>query len=318
MPWFLPLVRVEHGATVTYTRQENINAAQLPLTLQKPLTQTEMVRVMDNCDPEWSLEGSPKSKLIFTRDEVDAALSAGELIPYYQPKILVRQKKLSGFEALVRWAHPKYGILPPAMFVHHIEEGELAFRFFYTFLDLVCAAMTRILVHAPDTHCSVNLPVPLLDDTNIVDEMTRIVHEHKLNSHSIVLEVTETSVMSNLSAALGTLARLRLNGFGLAMDDYGTGYSSIKQLSRIPFTELKIDREFVADAANSPKKLAILSSAIAMCQRLQILSVAEGVETEVDWQQLVTLGCDLSQGYYHSRPLSEDMLLKWIAENSVV
>ncbi|VEB43181.1 Bacteriophytochrome cph2 [Chromobacterium violaceum] len=95
--------------------------------------------------------------------------------------------------------------------------------------------------------------MPLLNNASLVDEMTSIVQSSGLPSESIVLEVTETSLMSNLAASLGTLARLRLNGFGLAMDDYGTGYSSMKQLSRSPFTELKIDREFVHDAASSPR-----------------------------------------------------------------
>nr|WP_307910304.1 EAL domain-containing protein [Chromobacterium amazonense]MDQ4539807.1 EAL domain-containing protein [Chromobacterium amazonense] len=147
-----------------------------------------------------------------------------------------------------------------------------------------------------------------------MDEMTTIVQSKGLPSESIVLEVTETSLMSNLAPSLGTLARLRLNGFGLAMDDHGTGYSSMKQLSRSPFTELKIDREFVHDASSSPKKLAILTSAIAMCQKLQLSSVAEGVETESDRQQLAALGCDVAQGYHYSRPLSEEMFMLWMQE----
>jgi len=97
------------------------------------------------------------------------------------------------------------------------------------------------------------------------------------------------------------------------MDDYGTGYSSMKQLSCCPFSEIKIDREFVHDAVNSNKKLAILTAAIEMCRRLNLVSVAEGVETEADWQQLEAIGCDLAQGYFISRPLSAEKFIEWLS-----
>lgn len=120
--------------------------------------------------------------------------------------------------------------------------------------------------------------------------------------------------MSNLSASLGTLARLRLRGFGIAMDDYGTGYSSMQQLSRCPFTEIKIDKEFVRDAYLSQKKLAILTSAIAMSQKLGLKTVAEGVESEQDWVQLTQLGCEIAQGYYISKPIPIDQIPAWYAK----
>ena len=144
--------------------------------------------------------------------------------------------------------------------------------------------------------------------------MVTIVQEHRLPCSSIILEVTETTFMSNLAVSLGTLARLRLRGFGVAMDDYGTGYSSMKQLSRCPFTEIKIDKEFVHDAHTSPKKLAILTSAIVMSQKLGLKTVAEGVESEADWHQLALLGCDLAQGYYISRPLPVEQIENWFSE----
>nr|WP_199064944.1 EAL domain-containing protein [Chromobacterium sp. ASV5] len=299
------------------TVQGVVDASELDLLaiLPKPLSMAEIRRVLDDCNPDWQLAGNPKANVNASPEDVARALDAGQLVPYFQPKVSVKEGGLCGLEALARWEHPDFGVLPPAVFVQHLESGELALRFFYYFLDAVCAAMVRILRLRPTLHCSINLPVPLLDEPNLVDEMARIVQSHGLDNHVIVLEVTETTLMSNLAASLGTLARLRLNGFGLAMDDYGTGYSSMKQLSRSPFTELKIDREFVHDAANSPKKLAILTAAVAMCQRLHLLSVAEGVETEEDWQQLAVLGCDLAQGYFHSRPLSETMLFDWMAEH---
>ena len=106
-----------------------------------------------------------------------------------------------------------------------------------------------------------------------------------------------------------------MKGFGVAMDDFGTGYSSMKQLARCPFSELKIDREFVQDANISEKKHAILTSAISMCQRMGILSVAEGVETLADWDQLSVLGCEVAQGYLISRPIPEEAMREWMRTN---
>ncbi|POZ64047.1 EAL domain-containing response regulator [Chromobacterium alticapitis] len=293
-----------------------VDASDLDLleVFPKPLRREEVLRVLDACNPDWHLPSLVNNKFTLTREEVSHALQMKQLVPYYQPKISLKDNALCGVEALVRWEHPHYGVLSPSLFVEYLEDGELAIRFFYHFLREVCAAMLRFLAIHPGLHASINLPVPLLNDPNLVDEMTTIVQSKGLPSQSIVLEVTETSLMSNLAPSLGTLARLRLNGFGLAMDDYGTGYSSMKQLSRSPFTELKIDREFVHDASGSPKKLAILTSAIAMCQKLQLSSVAEGVETEDDRQQLAALGCDVAQGYYYSRPLSEELFLLWMQE----
>lgn len=296
-----------------------VDASELDLleVFPKPLRREEVERVLDACNPDWHLPSRGGSKFTISRDEVSQALQLKQLVPYFQPKISLKDNLLCGVEALVRWEHPHYGVLSPSLFVEYLEDGELAIRFFYHFLRDVCTALLHFQAVRPELHASINLPVPLLSDPNLVDEMTTIVQSKGLPSESIVLEVTETSLMSNLAPSLGTLARLRLNGFGLAMDDYGTGYSSMKQLSRSPFTELKIDREFVHDASSSPKKLAILTSAIAMCQKLQLSSVAEGVETESDRQQLAALGCDVAQGYHYSRPLSEEMFMLWMQERGV-
>jgi len=140
------------------------------------------------------------------------------------------------------------------------------------------------------------MPVSLLLTDKLVENMIAIVQAHQLPCSAIIIEVTETTFMSNLAMSLGTLARLRLRGFGIAMDDYGTGYSSMKQLSRCPFTEIKIDKEFVHDAHSSPKKLAILTSAIVMSQKLNLKTVAEGVETEEDWNRSIRLKNGLPNG----------------------
>ena len=119
----------------------------------------------------------------------------------------------------------------------------------------------------------------------------------------MILEITESSVMSDAARGLGLLARLRLKGFGLSIDDFGTGYSSLAQLSQIPFTELKIDKGFVIDAHAQPRKRAVVEASLDLARKLGLSTVAEGVETIEDWQMLAELGCDVAQGYLIARPV---------------
>ncbi|MGG5826190.1 EAL domain-containing response regulator [Aeromonas salmonicida] len=282
--------------------------------LSKPLKSSDLHNMLQHCDPLIHRENKKWMQLAFTAEDVQQALDNQQLVPFLQPKVIMADSSLYGFEALVRWLHPEHGVIPPICFVHHLEDGQLALDFFYHFLHATCDALNKLTSMPAPISCSINLPVSLLLTDKLVENMIAIVQEHQLPCNAIIIEVTETTFMSNLSISLGTLARLRLRGFGIAMDDYGTGYSSMKQLSRCPFTEIKIDKEFVHDAHSSPKKLAILTSAIVMSQKLGLKTVAEGVESEEDWRQLALLGCELAQGYYISRPLPVTQIEPWFAE----
>jgi EAL domain-containing protein (putative c-di-GMP-specific phosphodiesterase class I) len=133
----------------------------------------------------------------------------------------------------------------------------------------------------------------------------------------MVLEITETAAMTDIGKALENLARLRMKGFGLSIDDYGTGYSSMQQLSRIPFTELKIDQSFVLSATEKESSRVMLASSLDLARNLKLKSVAEGVETRAHWDVLKNLGCDIAQGYFVARPMEakafEDWVLEWRA-----
>src|SRR5690606_36362084 len=142
----------------------------------------------------------------------------------------------------------------------------------------------------------------------VADRYEDILREHGLNPEQVVLEITESSVMSDTARGLGMLARLRLKGFGLSVDDIGTGYSSLAQLSQIPFTELKIDRGFVSGAPAQPRKRAMIETSLDLARKLGLDVVAEGVETEEEWQLLAQLGCDIAQGYLISPPVPGEQL----------
>jgi EAL domain-containing protein (putative c-di-GMP-specific phosphodiesterase class I) len=133
----------------------------------------------------------------------------------------------------------------------------------------------------------------------------------------VIFEITETMAMTEVAAALENLTRLRMRGFGLSVDDYGTGFSSLRQLTRVPFTELKIDQEFVQGCAANPSSRTIVESSVEMARRLGITSVAEGVETQEDWDVLKAAGCDVAQGFLIAKPLENDSFLAFcIAEST--
>src|SRR5690606_2970944 len=150
---------------------------------------------------------------------------------------------------------------------------------------------------------SVNVSGHNLTGPEVADRYEDILREHGLNPERIVLEITESSVMSDTARGLGMLARLRLKGFGLSVDDFGTGYSSLSQLSQIPFTELTIDRGFVAGSPSQPRKRAMIETSLDLARKLELAVVAEGVETIDEWQLLAQLGCDYAQGYLISPPV---------------
>ena len=165
---------------------------------------------------------------------------------------------------------------------------------------------------------NINLSPSLLSDTTVADRIHDIVRAGRVAPEHFILEVTETVALTDVSHCLESLCRLRLKGFGLSIDDFGTGFSSLQQLARVPFTELKVDQEFVRGAATSEQHRAVLESSIDIAKKLGITSVAEGVETEKDWQCVQNLGCDMAQGYYIAKPMNGEEFTSracsWLSE----
>ena len=159
---------------------------------------------------------------------------------------------------------------------------------------------------------SVNLSLKSLTDIRLADRVTELVLSENLEPRHMVLELTESAATTDVGKALENLARLRMKGFGLSIDDYGTGYSSMQQLTRIAFTELKIDQSFVTNAAKQESAKVILESSLDMARKLNITAVAEGVETQADWNLLRQLGCGLAQGYFIARPMEAGAYPNWV------
>jgi EAL domain-containing protein (putative c-di-GMP-specific phosphodiesterase class I) len=249
-------------------------------------------------------------------EELAQALTRREFVPWFQPKINMQNGHLKGLEALARWQHPQRGLLSPAHFIETLEGHPIMADFT---LDLVQQVLDRVLdwqAHGlPPMTVSVNLSADNLADRGFIDRLMAQVSASGVPPSVLVWEVTETSVMRQLSQALTNMGRLRLAGYGLAMDDFGIGYSSMQQFARCPFTELKIDRAFVNGAAQWPNRHMVLKSALDLGQSLGVATVAEGVETVEDWKLLRDLGCDMAQGYLLAKPMPAEELVGWIRQD---
>lgn len=243
--------------------------------------------------------------------EIRTAIETGGFVLHYQPKVDVSTGLLCGVEALARWNHPEKGLVMPGKFIPALENSLSMRRFTMEIMKTMLADLANWRSKGVSIKVAVNMPTEALLDTTLADKLANMAREAHVPPQMVILEVTESMVMKNLALSIASLARMRLKGFGLAMDDYGVGYASMQQLSRCPFTELKIDRMFVDGALDRPNRRVILESAIEIGKRLGITTVAEGVESEAHWRLLQELGCDVAQGYFFGKPMPANELMTW-------
>lgn len=247
-------------------------------------------------------------------DEILHCIAREEFEPYFQAKVEVASGKVRGAEALARWRHAQHGIVLPSAFIQKLEAHGQIDALTMSVLARSSAACRGWRAAGFDLTVAVNISLVSLADTTLADRIVAIVTRHGLEPRHVTLEVTETAAASHLGKVLENLSRLRMRGFGLAIDDYGTGYSSMQQLVRIPFTELKIDQSFVRNAPTQPSSRAMLESSLEMAGKLGIVAVAEGVESRQEMRLLRELGCPLAQGYYIARPMAAEDFLRWLIE----
>jgi EAL domain-containing protein (putative c-di-GMP-specific phosphodiesterase class I) len=246
-----------------------------------------------------------------TIDELREGIANDRVEVYFQPKVSVYERTMVGVECLARWRHPSRGILPPAAFVHLIEQYALIDEFTLVVLRKSARLLGQWLREGHDFKMAVNVSMDNLNRLDLPEIMHRIVVEAGVPPSNIVFEMTETRLMDNLTVSLEILTRLRLKGFGLSIDDFGTGFSTMENLKRLPFNELKIDRAFVDGASGDLMARSILESSVRLGKVFDLTLVAEGVETKDDWDLIVTSGCDQVQGYYVAKPMPAEELIQW-------
>ncbi|KAB2325557.1 EAL domain-containing protein [Betaproteobacteria bacterium SCN1] len=248
--------------------------------------------------------------------ELAHAVDNGELVLHYQPKLDLASRRVVGFEALVRWNNPRHGLLYPADFVHLAEINELIHPFTRTILDLAILDKQRLNARGHGQPIAINLSARNLLDDGLAAHLGRALDEGRTRPGEIELELTETALMQDPDTSTAMLRQLARLGAAVAVDDYGTGYSSLAYLRRLPLAALKIDRSFVSGLADSAQDAIIVRSTVALAHNLGLGVIAEGVENAATADALQVMGCDQAQGYYFSRPLPLDALLDWLDQRT--
>lgn len=245
-------------------------------------------------------------------EQLRTAIATGQLVLHHQPQLDIAGGRVAGVECLVRWEHPERGLIGPVEFLPLAEVHGLMGPLTERVLESAMAQAADWRGRGMELSVSVNLSASNLLDIGLPARVAELLHRHAVPPSSVVLEVTESVLLTDPERSLAVLADLAALGVTVSLDDYGTGYSSLAYLRDLPVSELKLDRSFTADLLTDPRTEAIVASTIDLAHRLGLRVVAEGVEDERTLAHLRMRGCDLSQGFLHSPALPAPVLERWL------
>ncbi len=280
--------------------------------ISKPIDRDKITSLLDRVE----IKTAEIAQVFQVQDELSEAeiregIGAGALRLVYQPKVDALSLDLIGAEALLRWETPDGRKLGPGAVIPVAERSDLM-------QALTRAVFSKAMSQLSDWQraghrwkVSCNFSITDLMQPEVVADLERTISVAQVPAELVILEVTESKIAEDVSSVLSALTRLRLKGFGISIDDFGTGFSSMEQLRKFPFTELKIDRAFVAGAQEKPSARAIFESSVNLAKLLGISSVAEGAEDAQDLARCRELGVDLIQGYYIAKPMAPEEFLAW-------
>jgi diguanylate cyclase (GGDEF)-like protein len=244
--------------------------------------------------------------------QLRGAIEAGQLVLHYQPKAALSDGQVCGVEALVRWAHPERGLLPPAEFLPLVEQSGLTRTLTAFVVDRALEEIGRQREGGVDLGVAVNLGPADLLDLGLPSEIERLLQRRRFPPGQLQLEVSEEVIMSDPERTLGVLAALREIGVLTALDDFGAGHASLGHLKQLRVDELKIDRSFVLGLLDDDRDAAIVQTSVDLARRLGLRVVAEGVESSEVWDKLAEWACDQAQGHFLGRPMPADALSGWL------
>lgn len=285
---------------------------------QKTIRLADLEKLMEKCLGSLSAKTESKtqvavSEFTVTREELLRAIKDSEFVVYYQPKIDIATRGFYGVEALVRWLHPTHNLIFPDQFIGLAE----SFGLIDDMSWVIYKKAIQEIGDLQDQLCfpfklSLNLSPYSLHDIDFPGKFITFIEQSSMQAENIIFEVTESSLMNELSNALAIFTRLRLKKIQLSIDDFGTGYSMMQQLKIVPANEIKIDKSFVQNIFNENSARVTVEKVIEIGHELGMKVVAEGVETREQLQFLQRHHCDIAQGYYFSKPIPINVLQQWV------
>lgn len=304
--------RVKARMGVSVMRDKSVNAEEL-------LRQCELALHEARAQDESYVAYSPEVE--HTRDsdvvtgfDLEHALEQSQLEVYYQPKLSLRSGKLAGAEALVRWQSPVGGLIAPSRFLPVIENTQGIHDLLWFVLNAALRCAADWIGRVPDFTIAVNLAPENLNDPDLAEVVENVLRMWSFPAHRLLLEITETTIMSDSRASATMLDKLRGIGVRTAIDDFGTGYSSLSYLKELPADELKIDQSFVRSMATNETDKRIVGLVIQLARAVGLETVAEGIEDADTMESLIALGCDIGQGFHFSGPVpAGEFEADWIA-----
>jgi len=285
-------------------------ASKINQALTNAMEQTQSYSVLNS-------KSVLKKLISFSEVEITNAIN-NQLILHYQPQVELKTGKVIGAEALVRWEHPTKGLIPPDSFLPQIAQFRLLEELTNKVIKMAIEQEEKWDKYGFNIPISINICASNVTSLTLPEKLEDLIFQAAINPSKICLEVTESELMGELIPSIDTLTRMRLKGFNLSIDDFGTGYSSLLQLYRIPFNELKIDRSFITNLLTVQESNVIVDSCITLAHKLGMKVVAEGIETQEVYDELIKMKCDVGQGYYICKPLPGPKLLNWIHESNKI
>lgn len=305
----------------TVSRMVEAHKIKLLGSIKKPFSAERVYELLkdyidiENIEEKKQVQSSSATFEI-TPEEVLQGLKSNQFTPFYQPKYRFKNDAYCGVEALARWHHPEYGLISPGIFIPIIEQHGWDKDLTQTILEQSlhdCRSWHKL---GYDLSVAVNVTTKLINDNQFADFVKAKLVDVGLPANKLLIEITESSVLQNSANTLETVSRLRLQQVQIAVDDFGTGFSSLEQLCKAPFNQLKLDRAFIQDIDIVERNRVIVAHTIDLAKQLKLNTVAEGVEREEEVEVLALLGVDEIQGFFFAKPMPNQELQSWFERNT--
>jgi EAL domain-containing protein (putative c-di-GMP-specific phosphodiesterase class I) len=294
------------------------NSLELSLTccLTKPLDLDKVRNALLLPGRDQAVSARDAAMPTIDRERILTALNANEFFVEFQPKVDLRTGRAVGAEALARWRMPEFGMISPAIFIPMVERFGLMPELTDCIVAAAIADSRKLSDQHPGFTVAVNLSGSLLTDLTLPERIGGMLRERGVAPESLIVEVTENLAISDAEQTRDLLVRLRINGVGAAMVDFGTGSSSLVALSRLPFSELKIDQSLVKDCDRDGDKMRIVDASIALGRAFGMKVVADGIDNDQSMARLRLAGCDVGQGYLFSPAFRRERVEKWVIDRN--